>query len=47
MRIRVMTDMENVKWYPFPSDEVKKLMIEKGFEIGTIDDFRHIMPYDL
>ena len=42
-----MTDMENVKWYPFPSDEVKKLMIEKGFYIGTIDDFRHIMPYDL
>lgn len=40
-------DMENVKWYPFPPEEVKKLMIEKGFEIGTIDDFRHIMPYDL
>ena len=40
-------DMENVKWYPFPSDEVKKLMIEKGFEIGTIDDFRHIVQYGL
>lgn len=31
-----------------PSDSIiKKLMIEKGFEIGTIDDFRHIMPYYL
>lgn len=31
-----------------PSDSIiKKLTIEKGFEIGTIDDFRHIMPYDL
>ena len=31
-----------------PSDSIiKMLMIEKGFEIGTIDDFRHIVPYGL
>ena len=31
-----------------PSDSIiKKLMIEKDFEIGTIDDFRHIVPYGL
>ena len=40
-------DMKNVKWYPFPPEEAKEMMIRKGFEIGTIDDFMHIMPYDL
>ena len=40
-------DMENVKWYPFPPEQAKEMMIRKGFEIGTIDDFMHIMPYDL
>lgn len=31
-----------------PSDSIiKMLMIEKDFEIGTIDDFRHIVPYGL
>lgn len=40
-------DMENFKWYPFHPDRVKEMMIRKGFEIGTIDDFMGIMPYDL
>lgn len=40
-------DMENIRWYPFPPERVRELMIAKGFEIGTIDDFKHIMPYDL
>ena len=40
-------DMENVKWYPFPPEQAKEMMIRRGFEIGTIDDFMHIMPYDL
>ncbi len=40
-------DMKNVKWYPFPPEQAKEMMIRKGFEIGTIDDFMHIMPYDL
>ena len=40
-------DMENVKWHPYPPEMAKELMIKKGFEIGTIDDFMHIMPYDL
>ncbi len=40
-------DMENVKWHPFPPETAKEMMIAKGFEIGTVDDFMHIMPYDL
>lgn len=40
-------DMENVKWYPFPPEKARELMLSKGFEIGTLDDFSHIFPYSL
>ena len=39
--------LESTGRNPVSDSIIKKLMIEKGFEIGTIDDFRHIMPYDL